>query len=322
MRILKFALVAVVLVILAAGVHAQDQARTDLYDKFAKNYNKGPAEQATARAAAKEFLEKYGKDPKSDDEKKAVAYVSNWATKYDKAARAYNLFQAINAKKTDEAFAQAKQVFVDNPDDLEAYYYLSSMGYQAALAGNRKNDADTIAYSKKAIEMLDAGKHINSAKPMSEAERANALGYTYFFLASVEAPASATDAKMHFLKAIRSRSAITQDPSIYVSLYNIYNGEYPPLATRFNRECNTEGLQATPGCKDLLTQAHGMIDRMVDVLARAVAYANASATPDRYAQLKVSWLEVMRPFYKQRNNGSDAGMDEFIKGITARPIPD
>lgn len=322
MRLFK-ALPIFVVLLFAVGVFAQDSQKIDLYNKFVKNYNKTPAEQLTARLTAKKYLEEYEAQAKTDEDKKIIAYIKDWCARYDKSTRRYNLIENIRAKKVDETFAGAKEVVAESPDDLELYFYLLSAGYDAAAGGNHKYDADSIDYAKKAIELFDAGKPFpGQDKPLTDAERADKLGFAYFMLATLESTTSAVDAKPHFIKAINTGNSIKGEPTVYLSLYKIYSQfEYQPLADKVKSNCSTERLAATQGCKDLNAKANAVMDKMIDALARAMAYAELSPNPGQFAPLEMAWLKALTPYYMYRHGGSDAGIEEFIKAIPAKPLP-
>jgi hypothetical protein len=60
------------------------------------------------------------------------------------------------------------------------------------------------------------------------------------------------------------------------------------------------------------------IDHMIDSLARAISYANSSSNAAKYADLKVSWMAALRPFYQCRHDGSDAGLNDLIANVASK----
>jgi hypothetical protein len=61
-----------------------------------------------------------------------------------------------------------------------------------------------------------------------------------------------------------------------------------------------------------------VLDRIIDAYARAVALAGTN--PQNQAA-KAQWMTQLTNFYKFRNNNSDAGLNEFIAGVLAKPLP-
>src|SRR5712691_10408064 len=95
------------------------------------------------------------------------------------------------------------------------------------------------------------------------------------------------------------------------------------LATGYNdgpRAKLTEEYKAkytveSPESKLALANINQMTDRQIDAMARAAALATNAAD-------KKTVMDALTDLYKDRNNKSDAGLNELVAGILAKPLPE
>lgn len=294
---------------------AQDDAeKLALYEKFRNNIKDNPQ---VAYEAGKEYLTKYeAADGPSDQ---YVSYIKKWVTSYDKIARRNQVIQQLNAKDWDNAFNGAKQVLVDYPEDLALLFELSKGGLEAAQGGKTNNNAATVDYARRTLQMIQAGKTFEKDKPIpNKDEIIGGLNFELGFLTRETQPTQAID---YFIAAAEKEGFSKKDPQTYLYLAEVYEkGRYSGLATQYNNTCKTDDKVNTPECVALKAQADQVIDLMVDALARAIAYNDASPNAARNAPARAAWLETLTNYYKYRK-GSDAGLTEMIAGVTSRPLP-
>jgi hypothetical protein len=304
----------------ATPTQEEQEAKTALYKKFTDNVptKSAAGNPPVAYEAGKEYLQKYESTDGPDDQ--YIKYIKRWVDSYEKIARRNQLLQNLKDKKTNEAFALSRQVLTDSPDDLPILFELSQAGLIAATGGNEANNADTINYAKKTIQLIQAGKTFEKDKPIANKDVIlGGLNYSLGFLTKKTQP---TEALNYFITAAQFEGPSKKDPTTYASLAEIYEAtEYSRLATQFNNSCKTEEQAKTQECIDLKQKADQSVDHLIDALARAIAYSNSAPNAASYAQARTSWMENITNYYKYRNNGSDAGLKELIAGITSKPLP-
>ena len=291
------------------------EAKTALYNKFTENRNTNPQ---VAYEAGKEYLQKYEAKDGANDQ--YVKYIKKWVESYDKIARRNQLLQQLTAKDYNSAFALSKQVLADYPDDLHLLFELSKAGLAAVENGNKNNSGDTVAYAKKTIQLLQAGKTFEKDKPVANKDEIiGGLNYLVGFLLQESQPAEATN---YLISAAQFEGFSKKDPRTYNILAGIYEkNEYATLANQFNTNCKTPEQLATPDCTALKARADQVVDRMIDALARAIYYSNSGSNAAGWAQARTAWTEALTNYYKYRHEGSDAGLKELIAGITTKPLP-
>jgi hypothetical protein len=301
-----------------AATQDDTEAKTAAYKKFTDNVptKQAPGNPTVAYEAGKEYLAKYEATDGPDDQ--YVKYIKRWVDSYEKIARRNQLLQNLKDKKYNEAFGLARQVLVDSPDDLPILFELSQGGLLAASGGNEANNADTINYAKKTIQLIQAGKTFQQGVAIPNKDVIlGGLNYSLGFLLR-NSPA---ESMPYFINAAQFEGPSKKDPQTYIFLADAYeNTEYKNLATQFNNNCKTEDQAKTQACIDLKAKADGVLDHMIDALARAVAYSKTTANATQYDKARAAWLETLTNYYKYRN-GSEAGLDTLIAGITSKPLP-
>jgi hypothetical protein len=291
------------------------EAKTKLYETFTANRNTNPP---VAYEAGKEYLQKY--EAKDGPEDQYVKYIKKWVDSYDKIARRNQLLQQIKEKKYNEAFAVGRQVLNDFPDDLALLYELAKSGLFAAEAENRANDADAANYARKTIQLIQAGKTFEKDKPIANKDEIlGGLNYALGFLTQKTQPGEAIN---YYISSTQYEGFAKKNPWTYIFLADLYEtSEYARLSNQYKTSCTTEEQISSQTCVDLKSKADQVIDRMIDALARGIAYSNMSPDAAKFAQARTTWTEQLTTYYKYRNNGSDAGLKELIAGITSKPVP-
>lgn len=301
----------------ATPAAAQDdaEAKTALYNKFTENRNTNPQ---IAYEAGKEYLQKY--EAKDGAEDQYIKYIKKWVDSYDKLARRNQFLQFIKDKNYNGAFAASRQVLTDFPDDLPVLYELAKAGLFAATSGNEANNADAVNYTKRTIQLIQSGKTFEKDKPI--ANKDEILGGLNYSLGLMLKKSQPTEAATYFVQAAQYEGPSKKDPLTYSSLVEIYETtEYGKLSTQYNAECKTDEQIASTACVELKGKADRSVDRIIDALARAVAYSSTGPDAAKFAQARTEWTNLLTTYYKYRNNGSDTGLKELIAGITAKPLP-
>ena len=282
------------------------QVQADLYERWRANIN---LNQAMAFEAGREYVGKYPDD-------NYAARVRVWVEAYEKAARKLQ-FEGLlfREKKYAAAFSLGKQVLAGEPDNLRTIINLASAGYLAANAGDAAFNAETLQYARRATELIEQGGKPSDWKPFTG--QADALAYLNFITGELILKETPAESVNYFRKAIASEGAIRNTPVIYSRLAAAYiASQYEPQSKEF--ETRYGGKEATPESKAALDDINLTVDRITDAYARAVTL---SGTEPQYAEARARWMQELTRFYKFRHNDSTDGLEAYIAGVSAKPLP-
>lgn len=288
----------------AAGGQEDAAAKAALYQKVLDNYK---TNQPVAYEAAKEFLQKY-----PDHDPKAIDYLKNYVAKYEKAMVQLQFPKLITDKKYSEAFALGKQILASDPENLSVTMNLGYAGYLAAYNKNTAFNSDAINYAKRAIQMIESGKTMDSWAPFTNKDEA--LAYLNYALGFLNLETNKNDAATYLVKAAQNE-AIKKEPFTYH--YLAYAYETGPYKTESAAMERFTGQPETPESKAALETLNQTIDHVVDAYARAIAYA----TDAKFQADKTRWMARLTELYKFRHNNSDAGLNEMIASVRNTPLP-
>jgi tetratricopeptide (TPR) repeat protein len=291
----------------AVGQETDDPVKIEIYKRFYENRDNN---KPVAYQAARDYLAKYTKD-----KDQYVDYLQKWILFYERDDRKKQLPGLISDKKWDEAYKVGSKILTDEPDNLRAQIDLGYAGYLAASAKNETHNAEALAYSRKAIQALEAGKTPSEWVPFKGKD--DTLAYLHYAVGFLTLKATPDQAIDSFLKAAQYDSDIKKTASTYYFLAVAYeSGPYKTQSAAFQTAFG--GKPETPESKAALEKVNVLIDRMIDAYARAIA--TAGTDPKTEAQRK-EWLAHVTDYYKFRHEGSDAGLTEYIAASLARPLP-
>ena len=282
------------------------EAQAELYERWRANVN---LNQSAAFEAGREYVGKY-----PDDE--YGQRVRAWVETYARAARKLQ-FEGLlfREKKYAAAYALGKQVLAAEPDNLRTIINLASAGYQASNAGDASFNAETLDFARRATALLEGGAQPSDWKPFNG--RPDALAYLNFITGELILKETPVESVNYFRKAIASEGAIKDTPVIYSRLAAAYvAGRYEPQSKEF--EARFGGKEATAESKAALEEINSTVDLITDAYARAVALSGAEA---QYREARARWMQELTRFYKFRNNDSTEGLEAYIAGATAKPLP-
>jgi hypothetical protein len=295
-----------------------DEFKVTTYKKFVDNREPYPA---VAYQAAKDYMAKYSKE---DDQ--YTRYLRQWISAYEedlramraaaeKADREQQLLGSFTQKDFAKAYGMAKQVLADNPENLKV---LIALGYEGVLASEARNESfnnDAATYARKAIQLIESGRTPDSWAPFKNKEDVlSSLYYAEGFYALKPRPEVAV---ADFIKASQINSDRRTSASTYYYLALAYqNGAYKRLSDDYSRRFANQA--ESPESKAALDSINKVVDKMIDAYARAVALAQKD--PQQAAAM-TSWRARLTDFYKFRHDGSDVGLNEFIAGVLATPLP-
>ena len=284
-----------------------DPVKIDIYKKFTENRLPNPT---AAYQFARDYLQRYQKD-----KDQYTDYLSKWVAAYERDERKRNLPGLINEKKFAEAYKTGARILADEPDYLRAQIDLGYAGYLAATAKDESHNAEALAYATKAIQAIESGKTPTEWAPFKGKDDTLAyLNYAVGFLKLKTSPAEAIDP---LLKAATFESDIKRTPSTYYFLAVAYeSGPYKTMSAAYQKEFADK--PETPASKAALEKLNVLMDRIIDAYARAIA---AAGTDPKTEQSRREWQTALSNYYKFRNNGSDAGLTEFIAASLKKPLP-
>ncbi len=300
---------------------AQDTAAQEKRDLYTKFYNAVTAnKQDEAYQSAQEYVRKYPND--TDD---IAKYVRTFITTYEKnqvSQKYASFYGEIQKKNYQGAFTQGKQLLSTDPNDMRVMMNLVQAGYLATVSGNTALSAEASNYAKQVIGLIESGKAPEGEKPWFPFNnRDEALAYLNYYYAAMNLKAAPAGAADYLVKSVGYESPLKRDPSIYYQLaYAFEAGEYKRLGDIYQRDY--VGKPETPESKAALANLNQWADRVIDALARAIAYTDADPkNKQKYAQQRTQWMTALTQIYKTRNNDSDANLPQYIASVTTKPMP-
>ena len=280
-----------------------------LYSEYYEHRKMPSAEhQRIAYELGKDYLRRYGGDDRDSD----VKAVQKFVAEYERVRLQYELDTAYSAKNYGKAFEIGRPLLKANPADFYFLALLVEAGYENALAGDTKLNAETIDCARRAIQVLEGGK-LTKADPFKSIELAR--GFLNFALGWFVRDQAPVEAAAAFRKAAQSDSPYRNDPQVYYRLgIAILKGEFAQLSAEYNERFGnkppSEEQQA------LLARIQKLAEQAIDVYARAVAL---STTPQQQeARSKI--LAQLTALYKSFHNNSDAGLNELIAAVLNKPL--
>lgn len=372
-NIFRALMMAIVMTALTAATattsYAQDPEaeKAALYETYTKNYNSKDIEKVKiAIAAAKEYIEKYsaadyvakyGDTPEGLEAKKAnqatIDYFKDKAlpplekrvAAVAKGAEVEGVVKRFNdsfpAGRYDETYASGKQLLAENPENVDIIIVLGSIGYDESLKAtpNTKYNADSINYSKQAIQKIEANakttdygaftyaygdylKFPGTTKTDKYPGRDNALGnlnykigYLMYFNQNQK-----KEAIPYFYKASKYDSSVKNLPIIYQVIGDSYFEEAKRLNAESERKAKEAGNKDTDESKADDAMAKGYADRAIDAYARA--YKMASTNQGVKKEYKDGLYKLLQELFKFRFNGKIEGLDSYVATVMNKPFVD
>jgi len=296
----------------AAAAKPSEEEKTELYTKYYEGAKGNAEQQKVAYEVAKEYLKKFG-----SQEDQYVIAVRKWVAKYEAATAEVTRFaafnQAVAAMDHPKTFAAGRQILEKEPENFKVLLLMVNAGLLNTRAGNKSLDTETVALTRKTLQLVDSNKVTDPGTMPSMDDVRGFLNFTLASLLQATEPAEAIAAVM---KAVKDGGAYKTDPNSYNLLgVTIYNKEYQPLAEEYSAKY--AGKPETPESKAMLDKANAVANRAIDAMARAVALA----TKPEHKALKAEWLATLTDIYKDFHNNTDAGLSELIATVLSKPMP-
>ena len=311
----------------------EDESKVNIYKRFTDNRVPNPP---TAYAAAKEYMQRY---PKDSDQ--YTNYFKQWIEEYEFEERECKLLQDIYR---DKAFAPAyelgKTVLAEDPENLKVLLALGYGGYLATSGSkNESLNAEAIRYANKAIQLIEAGHAPtiemggvgggvgNGCPVQTESDRGSewkpfknkddALASLHYAIGYTEWRTQPDEAINQFVRVIQLESDLKRTPLTYELLGVAYTqGPYKRLSADYTKRFANQ--PESPEGKAALDALNKVADKIIDAYARAVALAG---NDPKLQASKADSMRRLTDLYKFRHDNSDAGLNELIAGVLARPLP-
>jgi len=303
----------------AAVQETDDEFKVTTYKRFVENREPNPA---AAYQAAREYLARYSKE---DD--RYTRYLKAWIAAYEEDERVrrltaeredreQRLLQAVTQKKFADAYAQAKQVLADDPNNVKVLIPLGYSGFVASTESrNESFNLDAIGYAAKAIQLIESGRAPDTWSPFKNKE--DVLASLHYALGFYQLKTSPDLAIVQLLKAAQGDSDRRTAPSTYYYLALAYqNGPYKKLSEDYSKRYGNQAER--PESKAELENVNKVLDKIIDAYARAVALAGSDP---QHQNAKTQWTARLTELYKFRHAGSDIGLNELIARVLSQPLP-
>lgn len=291
-----------------------DRDKETLYAIFSENKRGlSPDQKSRAYAAAKQYLRRYG-----GDEDTYVREARKFVGDFEKGAAQYEAFTAYTAKNYVKSFELGRPVLKNEPENFFVLGVLSEAGYENALSGNATLNDETIDYLRRALKLVEGGK-LTKADPFKSIEAGSGfLNFALGWFLKDKAPAEAATA---FAKAVRPKSPYENDPLAFYRLgFAILKGDFAQLSAEYNEKFGSK--PPSPEQQAMFDRLNATAARVIDAYARAVALADPKrAVPGLNPTFRENLLVQLTTLYKNFHNNSDAGLNELIEGVLAKPMP-
>ncbi len=296
---------------LSTDTLAQDQCTDEnkaaWYKTFIDTYKTD--QQPKAYEAAKKYLTACTEDTQQ------TQYLKKWVGAYEKEIRKVNFQKFLYTDKNyPEAFKLGGEILKDEPENVKILMDLGYAGYLNSTNKNNAFNADAINYARKAIQLIESGKSLETWNPFPTKDEA--LAFLTYYIAINTLQQDPSGALPLLIKAAKFESSLKKSPFTYDKIATAYEaGPYAKLSEDYKAKFG--GKDESPEQKLALENINQVVDRMIDAYARAVATAGADT---KFTNEKKAWSDSLAQWYKYRNK-SDAGMDALVAGILSKPLP-
>ena len=289
------------------------EAKDALYASIRGNLK---ADQAKAYEDAKKYLACPPGAEVTEAQQKIIDYLKNFVSKYEAATKKSDYRVKIyNEKKYAEGYAMGKDILATEPDNLQVLVDLGANAYLLTQLKNPQLTAEGLGYAEKALQLIDSGKTLDKWDPLRSKD--DAVAYLNYSIGTLTLEKDPGAALKNLLKAAQFETPLKKSPYTYAYIAGAYEtGPYAKLSEQYKVQFS--GKDETPESKLMLANINQLVDRMIDAYARAVALAG---TDTNFATAKTGWNESLTQWYKFRNGDKTDGMDQFVAGILAKPLP-
>ncbi|HSK71520.1 MAG TPA: hypothetical protein VK892_07490 [Pyrinomonadaceae bacterium] len=328
------------------------EEKRKLYDTYIENYQGNEAQQKVALQAAKDYVAKFGANPEDKEQvdyfKEAIATIEEGLRKAKAAADAaaaakaerarvdalYKRFDTATQKEVAaDAYAAGKEILASEPEFLDVYIVLATMGYDEAVKQNDTYNPQAIDYAKRAIQLIEAGKpsvskaygaygySYKTKEFTTEAQaKSNALGWLNYNIGYIMfyRQKNRKDALPYIYKATQFDSGVKKFSDPYRMIGEYYFDEVARIDKERQEKIKANNNEDNEETLRLLAVEKGNADRAIDAYARA--YALSKDNPAATKEYKDILYARLKSLYTFRHNNTD-GMDSLVASVMNRPMP-
>lgn len=282
------------------------KSKDDSFNEIAAlTKSKKPEEVEKAYQLSRDFLVRFGKD--SDDK---VTKIKTFMVKY----RENLFFKAVDGNKYANAFSLGKEILAEQPDNAEILLNLAYAGYNAfGTSGDKTYSDDSVAYARKAIQLIDAGNMPKSFDPFKDKNQA--IAFMYYVDGNLSLGKDAKAAIGSIYKSVQYESSIKNSSLSYSLFASYYEDIYAKLSTDFKAKLDAKTI-SDADIKTTSEKIEKAIDLMMDAYARAVKLGETDKNPDL-----PKWKERLTQIYKFVKK-SETGLSEYISQVNTTLMPD
>jgi hypothetical protein len=289
-----------------------EEGKAALYKTFVDNRKD---DQAKAFEAAKKYLACPAAGEVSADQQKIIDYLKKWSAAYEEGMVAVDFDKRIwTDKNYPEAYKMGADLLAKNPEDLKVLVALGTNGY-LVVANNPQLAPQALEDARKALQLIESGKTLENWGPLTNKE--TALAYLNFTIGTLTLEKDPSNALKNLIKVAQYETPLKKSPFTYAYIAGAYEtGPYAKQSEQYKAMYG--GKDETPESKLALANINQLVDRMIDGYARAVALAGSDAN---FAKQKPVWQESLTTWYKYLHNNTTDGMDQYVAGVVAKPLP-
>ncbi|MFM9905153.1 MAG: hypothetical protein ACKVQJ_11355 [Pyrinomonadaceae bacterium] len=305
----KLFLTGVLLVMAMSAVQTFGQKQMSKDELFkamsALTKTQKPEDIEKAYVMAKEFVARFG----SDKDKKMVDQIKDFVAKY----REHLFFQALKDQKPADAFSVGKEILAEQPENTEIYVNLAYGGYNAGAGGSKTFAEDSMAFARKAIQLIDSGTMPKNFAPFKDKDET--LAFMYFIDGHLSVDRDLKYSVSSIYKATTYESGIKNTSLPYYLIAAYYEDLYAKLSTGLKAKVDAKSI-SDAAFKTESESVDNAVDLMMDAYARAIKRGEIEKEPNVAA-----WKTRLTQVYKFRKK-SDVGLPEYITYINTTPLPD
>ena len=282
------------------------QAQADLYERWRSNINRN---QMLAHEAGRDYIGKY---PEPGE---YAARVRRWVADYERESRKLEFLRLFKQQKFSDLFRVGDQILAEEPEHLKTIIHLAYAGYLAAGKGDDSFGDAALARARQALLLVDSGR-ASDWQPF--ADRTDALGHLHFVIGELTVKSDPEESVRLFRRAVEIGGTVKGTPVLYSRLAAAYvSSRYDPLSKDY--QSRFAGKETSEESRAALEKVNGVVDLVIDAYARAVSLAGDDA---RYTDARRRWSDELTRFYKFRHNDTTDGLEAFVAGVAAKPLPE
>ena len=352
-NVLKFLTLGVILTVFAAVSVTSTLAQASLED-CDPIYQKFLADRKAtdlpgmdrAIAAGNEYLEKC---KATEGTEEIVPYVTKQLATikqrrevtYDNETLYVPFDAAVKAKDSAKIIDLGKKILVKQPDYVDLFITLASVGYDEARKGVDTYNSDTLYFAKTAIQKISEGKPSTPIEGKFPNGAYGMYNYVYTTQKCADGKTNATgwmnyiigyinyyrlkmvkDSAPFLYKASQVGCETKEIGDIYRMIGSWYGDEANKIAEKRDAMIKASITEEAPNgvesdeTKSLLAMQKGYIERYID------AYVRAANAPDTSKENKEKYLNIVKASYEFLHNKDMSGYDAWISGVSGKPFPD